>query len=168
MRFLKCSGYISAPLKGKGNITMKKIILPVVVIVFLLHGTVSFLPAQNLWTDEILSFRTEHVAGLLEKVEITKDIEYARTPEQVMMLDVYTPPGVITGPLPAVVWIHGGGLRNLSKEYELIEWCAAYTALAGFVSVSVEYRLTGTAPLPAAIEDCKTAMRFVRKNAARF
>ncbi len=133
-----------------------------------LIAAVGNMRAQNLWTEEILSFRKNHVENLLKQVEVIKNVEYARTPEQVMLLDVYLPPGKPERPLPAVIWIHGGGLKNLDKDYELIRWCAAYTALAGFVSISVEYRLVGTAPLPAAIEDCKTAVRFIRKNAAQF
>ena len=126
------------------------------------------LTAQNLWTNEILSFRKQHVAGMLEKIEIAKDIVYGHTPEQTLLLDIYYPLNPPTGPLPAVVWIHGGGLKHLDKNYELIQWCAAYTALAGYISVSVEYRLLGAAPLPAAIEDCKTAVRFLRANAEKY
>jgi acetyl esterase/lipase len=35
----------------------------------------------------------------------------------------------------------------------------------GYIIVSIEYRLSGEAPFPAAIEDCKAAVRWIRANA---
>ena len=126
------------------------------------------LPFEKLWTEAMQTFRTQHVASLLRKVQIDKEIVFAHTPEQELRLDLYRPPGQGDSPLPAVVWIHGGGLWELDKNYELIEWCAAHTAQAGFAVASIDYRLRGTAPLPAAIEDVKTAVRFLRAHAEEY
>ena len=41
---------------------------------------------------------------------------------------------------------------------------AADLVRRGFVLVSINYRLSGTAKYPAAIEDCRTALRWVREN----
>jgi acetyl esterase/lipase len=122
------------------------------------------LPFDQIVTKEILDFRREHVQGLLCQVDILKNVEYAQTPEKRLLLDVYMPKDRTGAPLPCIVWIHGGGLTSLDKDYEIIQWCAAYTALHGFVSVSIDYRLVPEAPLPAAIVDCKTAVRFVRAH----
>src|SRR5207249_9005651 len=35
----------------------------------------------------------------------------------------------------------------------------------GFVAVTIDYRLSGEAPFPAALEDCKCAVRWLRAHA---
>lgn len=122
----------------------------------------------DLLTQEIRAVAPAQVAALLQEVEVRRDVVVAETPEKTLLLDVYSPKGRSKDALPAVVWIHGGGLTALTKDYDLIRWCAAYTARAGFVSVSIDYRLRPEAELPAAIIDAKTAVRFVRAHAKEF
>ena len=38
----------------------------------------------------------------------------------------------------------------------------------GFFAVSIDYRLSGVAPFPAAVEDCKCAVRWLRANADNY
>ncbi|MCX8127024.1 MAG: alpha/beta hydrolase, partial [Dehalococcoidia bacterium] len=45
---------------------------------------------------------------------------------------------------------------------------AAALASRGFFVVSINYRLSDTAPFPAAIEDCKCAVRWLRANAGKY
>ncbi len=85
-------------------------------------------------------------------------------PQQV--LDVYIPPGVAPGQTRAcVVWIHGGGWQAGDKAP-----AGKAPALLGlgFVVVSINYRLSGVAPHPAQMHDCKAAIRHVRANAAAY
>ncbi len=119
-------------------------------------------------TPEIRAVAPAQVAALLQEVDVRRDVKFAKTPEKTLLLDVYSPKGRGKEPLPCVIWIHGGGLTSLTKDYDLIRWCAAYTARAGFVSMSIDYRLRREAELPAAIIDAKTAVRFVRANAKEF
>jgi len=125
-------------------------------------------PFSRVVTPEVTAYRAEHVASLMEQVNVTRDIAFGETPEKTLLLDIYAPRDPSTTPRPCVVWIHGGGLDSLDKDYELIRWCAAYTARAGFVSASIDYRLVPEAPLPAAIVDCKAAVRFLRAHAAQY
>jgi acetyl esterase len=71
----------------------------------------------------------------------------------------YTPRDAGEGPLPLVVWLHGGGWAIGSIDtYE-----APVRALAnasGAVVVSVEYRLAPEHRFPAAVEDCLAAVRW--------
>jgi acetyl esterase/lipase len=67
-------------------------------------------------------------------------------------------------PLPAVIFIHGGGwIGGSYKQAPLQE-----LARAGYFAASIEYRLSNEAKWPAQIEDCKLAVRWLRANAAKY
>jgi acetyl esterase/lipase len=68
--------------------------------------------------------------------------------------------------VPVVLAIHGGAFIMGDRTWEL----AALPALlaAGFAVASIEYRLSGEAPFPAAICDVKRATAFLRRNADRW
>ena len=58
----------------------------------------------------------------------------------------------------------GGAWRQIRKSSDDAIWYATY----GFVGVSITHRTSDIAIFPAAIHDCKTAIRFVRANAAKY
>jgi acetyl esterase/lipase len=96
-------------------------------------------------------------------VKAERDLEYARVGDSSLRLDLYRPESSAT-PLPLIVWVHGGGWGEGSKA-----GCPAIGfANRGYAVASVEYRLTGVAPFPAQIEDCRAAIRWLRANAARY
>lgn len=67
---------------------------------------------------------------------------------------------------PAVIFIHGGGWEDCTKEDD---WgLTEFFARIGYVSFSINYRLTPVAPFPAQIEDCKAAVRHIRANADKY
>jgi acetyl esterase/lipase len=82
-----------------------------------------------------------------------------------LMADLVLPKNT-KGPLPAVVCLHGGGwfkgnrTTNLPIMIKLAE--------AGYVAVSVQYRLAPKDPFPAAVHDVKCAVRWLRANAGVF
>ena len=65
--------------------------------------------------------------------------------------------------LPAVIYIHGGSYRSGSKEMGL-PFVIAF-AEGGYFAASINYRLSGVAPFPAAVHDCREAVRFLRAGA---
>jgi len=68
-------------------------------------------------------------------------------------------------PLPVILWIHGGGWSKGRKE----QHSPAISFLNdGYAVASIEYRLSGEAPFPAQIVDCKAAVRWLRANAAKY
>jgi acetyl esterase/lipase len=73
-------------------------------------------------------------------------------------------------PRPGIMIIHGGGWLEgdkssfASREHGVPGNIVDFAAL-GFVAVSINYRLSGEAPFPAALEDCKTAVRWLRAHA---
>ena len=93
------------------------------------------------------------------------DITYARYGDRTLELDLFRPKSD-RGELPAIVCIHGGGWGKGSKinHRKVAQALAAH----GFVTVSIDYRLSGEAPFPAQIQDCKAAVRFLRANAKQF
>ena len=62
--------------------------------------------------------------------------------------------------------IHGGGWANGTRaNHGLI---AQALAARGYVAATISYRLSGEAPFPAAIFDCRAAVRFLRANAKEY
>jgi acetyl esterase/lipase len=70
--------------------------------------------------------------------------------------------------LPAIVIVHGGGWSSGSKQSRVYRTMALYYAFKGYVTASVDYRLTGEAPFPACIEDVKCAVRWLRAHADEY
>ena len=68
-------------------------------------------------------------------------------------------------PVPAIVYIHGGGWRAGSKRH-VPGWLKNGVREGAFSVVSVEYRFTDVAPHPAQVDDCMRAIQFVRRKAA--
>ena len=94
---------------------------------------------------------------------VQRDLVYKRVNGTVLALDLYRPEEV-SGPLPVIIWIHGGSWLNGRKEQ-----CPAVRIVdEGYAVASIDYRLTKVAPFPAQIEDCKAAVRWLRANAAKY
>jgi len=94
---------------------------------------------------------------------VQRDLVYKHVNGTVLTLDLYRPEEV-SGSLPVIVWVHGGGWRRGRKEK-----CPAVALVQdGFAVASINYRLTSTAPFPAQIEDCKAAVRWLRANASTY
>lgn len=86
-------------------------------------------------------------------------------------LDLYLPPGP-SKPHPLIVYIHGGGwaFGQPRQSGAFVNWpdVLALIASQGFTVASVEYRLSSEAPFPAAIQDVKAAVRWLRAHAGRY
>ncbi|MBX7258022.1 MAG: alpha/beta hydrolase [Candidatus Hydrogenedentes bacterium] len=94
----------------------------------------------------------------------TKDIEYGRGGDKPLLLDMYLPQNP-RGPVPALVFIHGGGWKKGDRaDYR---YYTIRMAEAGYAAFTISYRLSGEAKFPAALEDCKCAIRWIRANAAK-
>jgi acetyl esterase/lipase len=96
--------------------------------------------------------------------QIVKDIEYGSDDGISLKLDIYIPETPIANPIPAVVFIHGGGWRGGDKYPSRISTLASH----GFFGLSINYRLSGVAQFPAAIEDAKCAVRWLRANTEKY
>ncbi len=68
--------------------------------------------------------------------------------------------------LPAVVFITGGGFMAANKDNYLQQ--RMDISEAGYVVTSIEYRVTPQSTFPAPLEDVKSAIRYLRANAAKY
>lgn len=99
---------------------------------------------------------------LPEGVDWRRDIIYSRIGERELRADLFVPSHG-EGSWPAVVYFHGGAWRSGSRA--AFRRQAAHMATKGFAGLCVEYRLSGEAKWPAAYEDAKAAVRYLRDNA---
>ncbi len=101
-------------------------------------------------------------------IRVEADIPYAGTDNPRQRLDLFLPKSPEgEGPLPVVVFIHGGAWRAGDRRGG---WgrVAPYVESGHYAGVSVGYRLTDEAIWPAQIHDCKAAIRWIRANAAKY
>jgi acetyl esterase len=101
-----------------------------------------------------------------EKVGSVKDYKVpgpAGAPE--VTVRVYKPLNAPSGPLPMVVYFHGGGFVIASvATYD--SSCRAIANKAGAIVCSVAYRMAPEHRLPAAHEDSYAATQYIMKNGA--
>ena len=91
---------------------------------------------------------------------VERNLEYG--PHERNKLDVFVPKG--DGPFPLVIWVHGGAWQGGSKEGSP----ALFLLARGYAVASINYRLSQHATFPAQIEDCQSAVRFLRANAKKY
>jgi acetyl esterase/lipase len=89
-------------------------------------------------------------------------------------LDLFLPPARFAqaGPRPWLLYIHGGGWvgGGPRRSSAFQDWPRVLAAIAaeGYVVASVSYRFSKEAPFPAAIQDVKAAIRWLRVNAGKY
>ena len=109
--------------------------------------------------------RTEISRDTLNGLNAKTNVTYAKYGERTLAMDIYRPKKA-WGKLPAVICIHGGGWHKGDRSSH--EKLAQAIASRGFVAATISYRLSGEAPFPAAIHDCKAAVRFLRANSSEY
>jgi acetyl esterase/lipase len=124
--------------------------------------TVGSIPALALANEDSQRARGPNVP---EETRILRDLAYIPDGHERQKLDLYLPRQKDdAGPLPLIVWVHGGAWRAGSKEN-----CPSARFLRqGYAAASINYRLSQHAIFPAQIEDCKAAIRYLRANADKY
>ena len=99
------------------------------------------------------------------------DIAYAAPPGfPPLTMDLYAPRSR-PGGFPILVYVHGSWKNGDSRHsLSFADFPRALAALAaqGYVVASVNYRLSPQAHFPAALQDVKTAIRWLRGHAASY
>jgi acetyl esterase/lipase len=116
-----------------------------------------------------VSQAAETPAGLAPKrIVVLDDIAYREGSSQAWRLDLAMPENFGPQVRPALVIIHGGGWSGGDKRDRPYRSMLLDYALKGYVVISVNYRLTREAPLPACIEDCKCAVRWLKAHVQEY
>lgn len=97
--------------------------------------------------------------------ELATDVVYAEVDGEPLRYDFYRPLGV-SGPTPGVVFVHGGGWAGGDPSQAAGN--GMHFAQRGIATVSISYRLAPRHRFPAALDDVRRGLRYVRANAASF
>src|SRR5580693_793671 len=104
-------------------------------------------------------------AALAAGVTCQRGIEYAVVPGfRPLELDLFLPAGA-SGQVPVVIHVHGGGWRRGSRRHPLPALGDGFypgLAAAGLAVAAIDYRLSGEARYPAAVDDVRAAVAWVR------
>jgi len=105
-----------------------------------------------------------------ENIALECDISYREGKSAAWKLDLAYPKEAGDKPRPAIIVIHGGGwIEGDKSSFTSLKYWAPGNiidfAKLGFVAATINYRLSGEAPFPAALEDSKCAVRWLRAHA---
>ncbi|TDD98537.1 alpha/beta hydrolase [Flavobacterium cellulosilyticum] len=128
----------------------KRILLPIMAAMLYLASS-----AQT--TDFMVPKPVVFPAGYVAKL----DVVYTKVNGWDGRADLYLNPNA-TKPTPVVINIHGGGWKSGTKESQ-----GGFNTFfkAGFAVANMEYRLSGQAKAPAAVEDTRSMLVYLIKNA---
>jgi acetyl esterase/lipase len=99
-----------------------------------------------------------------EGTKAIRDLEYVKGGHERQKLDLYLPEDA-NGPLPVIVWVHGGAWLAGSKDGG---GPALPFVKKGYAVASINYRLSQHAAFPAQIQDCKAAVRWLRAHSKEY
>jgi acetyl esterase/lipase len=98
------------------------------------------------------------------RFRVERDVVYARRGDVELRADVYVPEGGER--FAGVLVVHGGSWQRGKKED--MRRVAERLAENGYTAVSIDYRLAPAYRYPAPLYDCKEAVRWMRRHAARY
>lgn len=108
-----------------------------------------------------------------EGVVLVRDVRYRDGDSAAWRLDLARPSQPSPTPRPAMIVIHGGGWiegdkSSFSTPANPPPANVFDFAKLGFVAATVNYRLSNEAAFPAALHDCKCAVRWLRAHAEEY
>jgi acetyl esterase/lipase len=124
----------------------------VVIVLVSVFGSAQLTPAES------------NAATMSGDYSVKPNIVYLTANNYEDKLDVYQAAG--DNPHPTLIYIHGGGWVEGRKEEDVLE--AVPFLEKGWAVVNVEYRLAGVSLAPAAVEDCRCALRWVIEHAKEY
>jgi acetyl esterase/lipase len=99
-------------------------------------------------------------------VRAAYDVTYCSLDQRSLRLDIFYPKAKHRRGYPAVLLIHGGGWRSGDRSQHVP--MAQQLATKGYITATVEYRLSTEAHYPAAVHDLKAAIRWLRASAEHY
>ena len=108
---------------------------------------------------------TGFLAHVSNEYRVVPNVTYHVASNAESKLDLYLPRNA-DGATPVLMYIHGGGWVRGTKESNVLR-VLPYLEM-GWSVVNVEYRMADVAHAPAAVEDCRCALRWVYRNAEEY
>ncbi|XUX00886.1 MAG: alpha/beta hydrolase [Dehalogenimonas sp.] len=133
----------------------------VLELIFILSGCNGQSQVSPSTTDSALTTVNPEKLGTVDM-----DVVFGTGGIIALRMDVYYPKAA-TGPVPAIIYVHGGGWVGGDKN-EIPPGYTGELTSRGYLVASINYRLAPTYKFPAPIEDVKCAVRFLRAKATDY
>ncbi len=132
---------------------------PVIAVLFVVFG------ASHLVRAQAADSHYDRIVQISHAYQVNLDVTYRTVNNWDAKLDIIRP-RQSSAPTPTVIYFHGGGWTQGSKDSGLV---AALPYLeTGWAVVNVAYRLASVSLAPAAVEDARCALRWIYRNAKQY
>ena len=152
-------------MKTKKILKIIAIILAVILLLFAIVCAIWHDAAKavfyNLTATSLGSVETDDWSG----GQVYENVQYSDVSEN-DYVNIYVPDGIDNPPL--IVVVHGGGFITDDNKNRPAQRVYRYFRDHGFACASVNYRLAQEAAYPAALEDVKACIRYLRANADKY
>ena len=108
---------------------------------------------------------SDWAAAIADQYRIDANVVYSTANGYDNKVDLYLPRNA-DGPVPTVIYIHGGGWVGGTKESSILR-LLPYLNL-GMAALNVEYRLARNSLAPGAVADCRCLLRWLYANAKQY
>ncbi|MFZ1866486.1 MAG: alpha/beta hydrolase [Polyangiales bacterium] len=98
-------------------------------------------------------------------VHVEHDVPYRQKPRRFHLLDIYRRRDA-TGPLPTIMYIHGGAFSMMSKDTHRV--MAYLLAAQGYQVFNVNYRLGPVHTYPKPLKDVMTALEWMLDHGGQY
>jgi acetyl esterase len=137
----------------------------IIILLLLISG---FSAQSQVVVKKANSFEASIEQSFLEEVEVQQSFTYKEVNGKALKIHGFFPEDNKANQ-PCQIFIHGGGWKGGTVKSSL-KWCR-YLSELGCVAFTIDYRLSneklGIKP-STCLEDVKSAVRWVRKNAEKF
>lgn len=121
------------------------------------------------------TLKIAYVSGALKLIETDfptpdtikeyKDVPYKTIDSTILKLDIYHSKD-LTGTAPLIIFIHGGAWKKGNK-HDYLPYLISY-ANKGYVTATIQYRLTDAAKYPAQLLDVESSVKWLKQHAADY
>lgn len=122
-------------------------------------------PIRMIWYSNVDPQNPLDVSDPWAGGEVYRNVQYCDVSET-DYINLYVPHG--DEPAPLIVLVHGGGFVLNDCESRQAQLFYQYFRDHGYACATVNYRLAQEAKFPAALEDVKCAVRFLKAHAAEY
>jgi acetyl esterase/lipase len=136
---------------------MKRLPLTVVLLACQIFSSAA---VRGQWSDS-----ASRAVQIAHEYRVIADVTYVTANNYEARLDIYVP-RTLNAPNKTMILIHGGGWVNGSKDASTLH-ILPYLEM-GWSVVNIGYRLARTSLAPAAVEDCRCALRWVVSHAREY